>query len=301
MLLALRDTTARVVDLTSYLEPDGAQIAHRRFTTADLRGLHWTKRHVRRAVESGALLPVRRGSFLLAGDRSDVIEAAKEGGRLACTSVLEPLGVFVLRRSRTHLHFERGVSKATSKASSKARAQTWHWAPLIRTPHPRATVVDVIDALAQATACQSPRAAVATLDSALHLALVTQDDLDEIFDRVPPRRRVLRRLLDGRAESGPETILRLIALALGFTVELQVELAGVGRVDLVLDGWLVVECDSEQFHSGWESQKKDRRRDLALAALGYTSIRPIAEDILHRPEVVIAALRGLRAARAAQG
>ena len=91
--------------------------------------------------------------------------------------------------------------------------------------------------------------------------------------------------------------MRLIALSLGFTVELQVKIAGVGRVDLVLDGWLVVECDSEEFHRGWVSQKRDRRRDLLLAARGYASLRPIAEDILWNPELVSAALRALRLAR----
>ena len=158
-------------------------------------------------------------------------------------------------------------------------------------------MVSIIDAVAQATSCQSPRAAIATLDSALHKGVVDVDDLDEIFAHVPPRRRVLRGLIDGRAESGPETLLRLMALSLGFTVEVQVRIPGVGRVDLILDGWLVVECDSEEFHSGWLSQKRDRRRDLLLAARGYASLRPIAEDILWHPELVADALRSLRRAR----
>ncbi len=70
-------------------------------------------------------------------------------------------------------------------------------------------------------------------------------------------------------------------------------MAGVGRVDMVVDGWLVIECDSREFHQGWKAQLEDRRRDLALAALGYTTIRPAAEDILYWPEVVVAAIVGL--------
>ena len=61
-------------------------------------------------------------------------------------------------------------------------------------------------------------AAIATIDSALHLRLIDEDDLDEIFSHVSPRRRVLRRFVDGRAESGTETLVRLIALMLGFEV-----------------------------------------------------------------------------------
>ncbi|WP_345803331.1 hypothetical protein AAIB33_09690 [Microbacterium sp. AZCO] len=283
--------------LAGHLEPDGTAVDPRLFTTADLRRFGWTKRDLAGAVASGSLTTVRRGVFLCAGASDEIVAAVKEGGRLACVSVLQPLGVFVLKRSKTHVHFERGTWKHTPRK----RTQIWHWRPLQRSPHPRATCVGLIDALAQATTCQSPRAAVATLDSALNLGLISLEDLDEIFARVPARRRVLRGLVDGRAESGPETFVRLMALALGFEVQLQVQIDGVGRVDLVLDGWLVVECDGEKFHSGWASQKADRRRDLALAARGLTSIRPIAEDILFHPEDVMDALRGLRAAHEALG
>jgi very-short-patch-repair endonuclease len=237
---------------------------------------------------------VRRGIYLRAGAPAMVVAAVQAGGRVACVSALASLGAFVLSAPRDHIHFDHGVSRCTPSRPK----ETWHWGRLVRRPHPCDTTVHIIDALVQSTACQEPRAALATLDSALHLGLITTDDLDEIFDRVPPRRRVLQRLVDARAESGPETLLRLMALSLGFRVDVQVHFDGVGRVDLVLDSWLVVECDSEAFHTGWASQKRDRRRDLALAALGMTSLRPVAEDIMYRPEVVLTALRGLRAARA---
>lgn len=260
---------------------------------SDLRRDGLTAREISRAVAGGVLVAVRRGAYLAAGAPPAIVLASSFGGRSACVSVLAAIGVFVLESRSVHVHFERSVSKRRTEK----KGAVWHWSPLLRSPHPRASAVSLIDAVAQAAACQSPRAAIATLDSALHKGVITVDDLDEIFARVPPRRRVLRRLIDGRAESGPESLMRLIALSLGFTVELQVKIAGVGRVDLVLDGWLVVECDSEEFHRGWVSQKRDRRRDLLLAARGYASLRPIAEDILWNPELVSAALRALRLAR----
>ena len=64
-------------------------------------------------------------------------------------------------------------------------------------------------------------------------------------------------------------------------------IAGVGRVDLVLDGWLVIECDSREFHEGWMPQQRDRARDLALAALGYVTLRPWASAIMWQPETVV--------------
>ena len=60
---------------------------------------------------------------------------------------------------------------------------------------------------------------------------------------------------------------------LGCDIALQVEFDGVGRVDLVLDGWLVVECDSKQFHASWEAQVRtgsatSRSRARATARSG---------------------------------
>ncbi len=89
--------------------------------------------------------------------------------------------------------------------------------------------------------------------------------------------------------------MRLMLRMLGCRVEPQVELVGIGRVDFIVDDWLIIECDSEAHHSGWDAQKRDRRRDLAAASRGYTTIRPIAEDILHRPEEVVTTLRAILA------
>ncbi|MGN6220714.1 MAG: hypothetical protein ACTHNQ_14530 [Microbacterium sp.] len=162
-----------------------------------------------------------------------------------------------------------------------------------------ATSVEVFDAVLQAVRCQQPRAALATLDSALHQGVLHADDLTELFAAVPRRHRVLRTLIDARAESGPETLVRLMLRALGASFDVQVRIVGVGRVDFVVDGWLIVECDSQEFHSTWQDQRRDRRRDQAAAALGYATYRPIAEDIMWHPQEVQAALAGLLRGRAA--
>ncbi|MFT4136266.1 hypothetical protein [Microbacterium sp.] len=269
--------------------------SHPILRTADLRAVGLGKGAVRAAVDADLLIRVRNGRYLRAGAPADVTTAARAGARVACLSLLQSLGVFVLTNDRPHIHLPSSATRPPS-----AERVVRHWRPLMRSPHPRATAVDIVDALAQSVRCQPQRAAVATLDSALHLGLIREDDVDEIFAQLPSRFGHLRDLVDGRAESGPESIVRLIALELGFSVDVQVRLTGVGRVDLVLDGWLVVECDSEEFHTGWDSQLRDRRRDLACAGLGLASLRPVAEDILYHQGRVKSALRGLRDAHAAQ-
>jgi very-short-patch-repair endonuclease len=212
-------------------------------------------------------------------------------------SALAQQGVFVRTAVHPHVH----VARSTSRLPPQAAPIRLHWRSLVRTPHPAATSVEVFDALIQAAGCLPPRDLVAAIDSALHLGLLREDELDELFAHLPRRQRRLRRLVDGRAESGTETLVRLMLRMLGADVRIQVRIDGVGRVDLLVNGWLVVECDSRAYHSSWEAQRTDHRRDQNLAALGYVVYRPIAEDILHHPEAVVAALKGLLFGRRAVG
>jgi very-short-patch-repair endonuclease len=92
-------------------------------------------------------------------------------------------------------------------------------------------------------------------------------------------------LADGRAESPIESCLRLVAGRLGQVVP-QVWIDGVGRVDLLVDGWLVLEADGFEHHSDRAGYREDRRRGNALAVLGYTVLRFSYEDIVHREDVV---------------
>lgn len=172
-----------------------------------------------------------------------------------------------------------------------------HWLELSEAV-PAATCVGIVDAVAHAVLCQEPRAAIATLDSALNKGLVSPVELQEVFAVLPRKYQVLLGLVDGRAQSGSETFMRLMLRALGCEVELQVHFEGVGFVDILVDGWLVIECDSRGFHGSWDAQQKDRRRDLALARRGITTIRPTASMIFDEPETVLDAVRGLLATRA---
>lgn len=226
------------------------------------------------------------------------------GGRLTCLSLLALLNVFVLRSDGVHVHMAPNASRMRAPHSRAVRleprgrrAATLHWVTLADAVPEDWTCVSVIDALAHAIVCQPPRAAVATIDSALHLGVIAFEQIADVFRILPAKYAPLRALVDGRAESGPETLVRLMLRGLGCSVELQVEFAGVGRVDLLVDGWLVIECDSREFHQTWEQQVRDRERDLTLAARGYPTLRLTAAQIMYSPDEVLAALKGLLAAR----
>lgn len=216
-------------------------------------------------------------------------------GRLTGVSELSRLGVFVLGVDRLDIN----VPPSASRLPRLTRPHRIHRRLLLRAPHPDALVVEALDAVYDAVLTQPVRASIATIDSALHLGVIDADGLDEIFAALPRRFRSIRRLLDPRAESGPETLLRLMLRSLGCEFVSQVKIPSVGRVDFLVGESLIIECDSEAHHASWDSQRSDRRRDLAAAKLGLCTFRAIAEDILWHPADVQAALAGLVASQAA--
>lgn len=254
---------------------------------AELYAEGWTWRRIERAVAAGSLCRARRDAYLPGEVDAQTRAAAEVGGQLTCLSELARRGVFVLATGGLHVrvHPRRGRRRPVHP---DARVH-WSGDGLRRTAN-----APLVEALAAAARCQGPMETIASLDSALHRRLIDEDDLAEIFRRLPRRYRALRAFLDRSAEAGSESIVRILLRKMGCRVECQVQIAGVGRVDLLVDGWLIVECDSEAHHASWAQQKEDRRRDQAAAALGYVTYRPIAEDIFWHRDRVLAAVRGLR-------
>ena len=272
------------------------------WTRAELRALGMTGRAITAAVRAGELVRARRDRYLAADAPAPLVQAVHVGGRLGCLSLLALLGVFVFDAQGLHVHMERGDSRMrTAHAHSPLetrghrRGIRLHWHRLVEPP--LAGVVDIVDALIHAVRCQQPRFAIATLDSAIQRGVASSEQIDQVFAALPERFRVLRRFLDSRAESGTESLVRLMLVRLGCCVDAQVFLDRVGRVDLVVDGWLVIECDSHAHHSEWRQRLRDYRRDLELARQGYCVLRIVAEDILYREDDVFGGLAGLVGSR----
>ena len=79
----------------------------------------------------------------------------------------------------------------------------------------RVSAIDAVEQLLR----REPEAAhaIASVDSAVRLGLLPTDRLDELFERLPRRLRRLRRDVNGLADSGVESLLRLaVAAGLAF-------------------------------------------------------------------------------------
>lgn len=244
---------------------------------AELLESGMSPRDITESVRGGSLRRLRRDRYAAADVSDDVAEAVRIGGRLSCLSLLKLIGVFVLNCTSLHVHVRPGTSR-TRKPVNEATIVHWDtWSGQNSPFH----AVALLDAARQAVRCQKPRAAIATLDSLLHHRLLTREQLTLVFASLPSRFGVLLALVDSSAESGPETLMRLILRTLGVSYETQVVIPGVGRVDFLVEGWLIIECDSKTYHEGWDKQVEDRARDISAAGLGYVTVRPIATDLMH--------------------
>lgn len=234
-------------------------------TRAQLRAMGQSERRIRAALDSGAVIRLGRSWVALPEADADAVRAVSARGILGGESALRSYRVWVSKHTGTCI-----VSPPTASRLPPLRPGEYRIfrdaSPSPRTPWR----VGVVDALAQhLPRLSDPFHAVATLDSALNRRLVTAHDLDQLMQRMPRRIRRLRKMLDGRAESGLETLLRSAIRAAGWKVEVQVEISGVGRVDLVIDGWLVIEADGSSWHDGHEAISRDRERNAKLVRAGY--------------------------------
>jgi very-short-patch-repair endonuclease len=243
---------------------------------------------LRLALADGDVIRLRRGAFALPDADRAMRAAIALGGLLACTSAAASLGLPVLFSRGVHVVVPRGWSHArlanvrVHRRDIDADERAGLCTSLLR------TVVDCARELPL-------REAVVICDAATRAGL----DLVALADQAQSARgngsRRLRMVLahtDPSAESPIESCLRLVARRLG-EVEAQVRIPGVGRVDLVVDRWLVLEADGFAFHSDRESYREDRRRWNALVAAGYTVLRFSYEDVVHheeRTEALIAAV-----------
>lgn len=260
------------------------------------------------AVRGGYLIRARRDHYALPGTARQVISAVRIGGRIGCVSALEAAQIFAYDTSDTHVQMPASMSRSRSPRNRNVPltpenrdGHTLHWRPSFNEDDACEYSVSIPDALAQSLRCQKPWHALASLDNALFQKKVDEEDLTQIFADLPLDLQYLRPLVDGRAEAGQETVLRMIVREAGLHYELQVWIPGVGRVDMLVEGCLVVEADSRLAHDGWERHVEDRHRDLLLASQGYMSLRPAYQHTMHYPGLVRDAVANLIASRRVLG
>ena len=136
---------------------------------------------------------------------------------------------------------------------------------------------------------------LACVESALCERKLSLAGVPVLFASLPRRFHRLRELIDPLAESGLETLARLRLRRFVRSIRSQVTIAGIapggrsGRVDLLLDGWLVIELDGDKFHD----PIVDREQNAILVRLGYRVHRFGYTQVIHGWEDMEATIREL--------
>jgi very-short-patch-repair endonuclease len=154
-----------------------------------------------------------------------------------------------------------------------------------------------------------PGRAERTVDNALAMDLVSVAKLEVVLAECAVRGRpgsaVLRALLDVRGEGYVPPASELEALVCAVLDAAGLErpvrqrevggtMAPVGRVDLAYPtARFLIEADSKRHHSSWLDVVADRQRDAKLTAAGFIILRVTWYQLVHEPELFVAAVRAV--------
>ncbi|WP_460796754.1 endonuclease domain-containing protein [Microbacterium sp. GXF0217] len=242
-------------------------------------------------VDDGSIRRVRAGVFAARSANEAVVRAAAHGGALTCEAALKRRGVWTL--------------------TEQPVPHVWMGTNGRRHPHPGCECVSHFfdgrtqfglataeTALIHVFTCAGEEAFFAAYESAWKLRLLSGPARARIRDALPASARWLVDFARPDADSGLESLLRLRLRILGIRLDCQVIIDGVGKVDFVIGGRLIIETDGKENHDGETMRHKDLVRDAAASALGYETLRFDYAQIVHDwPSVLPAILAALRRVR----
>lgn len=245
-----------------------------------------SRKRLAHEVASGTIHRLRTGVFALPTADAGVRAAATHGGALTCGAALRRHGIWVLGEDDIHVWVgENGRRHPHAGCSCVAH----HFAG--RT---RFGVTDTETALTHLYVCQGDEAFFAAFESAWRLRLLTKAARARVRAALPASARWLVDLARSDADSGLESLLRLRLHTLGIRLDCQVTIDGVGRVDFVIAGRIILEADGKENHDG-SKRHKDLVRDAAASICGYETLRFDYAQIVHDwPTVQRAILAALR-------
>lgn len=249
-----------------------------------LRAAGFNRAEIERSVRSGLVLRPAVGIYQLPAADASVALASLHAGRLTCVSAAAYYNLWQLtEHSKVHLQVKSGVPRESVVAHRTTRIPTQALMPL----------ASLADVLLDALRCLPEAESLVMVQSA-----VGHGDIDREFLRVnlPGRRNAKARgvldLAGGRADSVLEVLTRASSIRAGIRFEQHVLLPGVGEVDFLLEGFLIIELDGAT-HFAAQQIKKDRRRDNASALGGYLVLRYYYDDVVHNPGKMLAQITKL--------
>lgn len=231
------------------------------YTYPQLRSQH-SRRGIDSLVDGGQLIRAGR-FFAVPGTDEAAVAAAQHGARATCLTAAKYHDLWVPPGPGRHVYTRRSA-EVPQGWITHGRTEAW--------PEPDPVASPAL-LLQHATRCLEPLDVGILADSALHQRVMHEADIAMIRRAAP---RGMHRVLDLASplgESGTESKVRLYFQLRRVPVRAQVEIPGVGRVDLVVGHRWIIECDSRAHHTGEAKYEYDRERDAAAVDRGYFTTR----------------------------
>jgi len=226
----------------------------------------------------------RRGVFVLPGCRPEFEAAIRHNARVTCASAAGHYGLWLRKPPPIH---HLACNHGHGAGFIRHRTVRFDGDPTL-------PVTAIEDVVLHAVTCLRPPASTAVATSAMRLHGVPLELLKAQLtaDRSGQALKVLHQL-DLRAESIVEVDAQHLFRTNGIGYDAQVYLPGIGRVDFLLKGFLIVEVDGFAFHSNRAALRRDLGRNNAATLNGFASLRYMPEHIWFEPERVLAEIRAV--------
>lgn len=255
----------------------------------DLHHAGVSRRRLLEAVAAGAVVRPHRGCFALPTAPYHEVDATIFRGEPCCVSVLAANDVPVLPAPML-AHVAVPVSRSLARLGKR---------PLERVAihrserYPMRRMRDVPVALDLASRCLEPASQLAAIEGAIRAGKAAPDVVERFRISSEERRAWLAARLDLSSESPTETLARVTMRDAGLSVQPQVVIEGLGRVDFLVGGKVVVECDGWGYHGGWRSFDEDHRRDRVATTWGLRVLRYTYNDVVWGREQIVPDVRAL--------
>lgn len=234
-----------------------------------------SRRRLESGLSEGSVQRVARGVYALPDADPVLIHAARHHAAPGCVTAALASGLWVVKApERPHLAARHG---------RQIPGCVVHRSNLPMTP---------VDIVCQSLRCLSPLEGLTIAESAVKKGQV---QLAALRARFPAAREKAMLNLIGRIrpQSGSiiETIARYLLEEAGLTVELQVNIPGMGHLDLFVDGVLGIEADGYAHHSSREAYREDRRRWNVTVMRGVPTLRVTFEMLVREPAEFVGMVR----------
>lgn len=258
-------------------------------TRPQLRRRGFSGRLLTAAVRAEVIQRVRRSRYALPSLDVATSTAIAMGGRLGGLSAAESYGWWRGDDTRLHVSWppHGNAAKPGRAFFAKNPDIVHHWRIL---PELEGAALDLrregpSETLAQVLITADRETAIACADSAIRSGLLSISQVRLIFSRLPARVRAWERYVDGRADSGLESLVRIWFVDNKIPFEIHPVLPGVGEVDFLVGTSLITETDGRSFHDSLVDATRDSRRDAVAASWGFLTMRIRYALVMHDPDL----------------